>query len=268
MKTKGLIIALIAVVVILVLTTQSFALSFTPTMNLDKTTVAESTEFMVTVKISNIDAGSNGINSLEGYLEYDTKVFDPISQSSIEALGEWTYKYNSDNGKIVLTRLAFVKTEENVFQITFRTKANTSGQKGIIKFKNIWAYNSETEISASDISTTITVSNSPVANNVNNSTPQTVVVKPTNNTPQNITVKPTNNNTPTNVVPVNNNINNVPVNKTPVNNTPTNNTPVENKAKTDVPYTGADDVVVRVIFVVLVVAAISYFKFQSLNDEK
>ena len=265
MKTKGLIIALIAVVVILVLTTQSFALSFTATMNPDKTTVAESTEFMVAVKISNIDAGSNGINSLEGYLEYDTKVFDPISQSSIEAVGDWTVKYNSENGKVVLQRLAFVKTEENVFQITFRTKANTSGQKGTIKFKNIWAYNSETEISASDISTTITVSNSPVANNVNNSSAQTVVVKPTNNTPQNINVTPTNNNTPTNVVPVNNN---VPVNNVPVNNTPTNNTPVENKANTDVPYTGADDVVVRVIFVVLVVAAISYFKFQSLNDEK
>ena len=34
------------------------------------------------------------------------------------------------------------------------------------------------------------------------------------------------------------------------------------------PYTGAEDVAMRAIFVVLVVAAVSYFKYESMKDVK
>lgn len=49
------------------MTISASALSFTATMTPSATTVAEATEFTVTVKVSNLDVGTNGINSLKGY---------------------------------------------------------------------------------------------------------------------------------------------------------------------------------------------------------
>ncbi len=252
MKTKSLIIALIAVIIITLIPTEAAALSFTASMTTESTTVAESTEFTVKVKVSNIEAGVNGINSLAGYLSYDTKVFDAISESSINALNGWIVSYAAETGKITLYKNLFVKNEEEVFWITFRTKAGTAGKKATIAYKSITASNSETDITATDVSTTITVGNTASPNSVNNITPKNVNVTPV---------------TPVNNVPANKNVVNIApvVNNAPVNNQPA---PVENKASEEVPYTGADDVVVRAIFVVLVIAAISYFKFQSLNDDK
>ncbi len=253
MKKKSLLVViLLAIVIMAMIPTSVFALSFTASMP-SSMTVKESQEFIVAVKISNIDAGSNGINSLSGYLSYDTKVFDAISESSIEAVNGWTVNYSADTGKVTLLKPAFVKSEEDVFQITFRTKAGTDGKKGTISYKNIVASNSESDITASDISTTVTVSST--VNATANTTPQNsaVVLKPTNNTVKKPTV-----NTPTNIVPSN---------VTPVNNTVAVKQP-ENKVEEEMPYTGAEDVAVRAIFVVLVVAAISYFRYQSLKDVK
>ncbi len=258
MKKKSLIIALLTVVVILLLVGEAFAYSFTPTLTPSSTVVPESTEFTVTIKISNIDAGQNGINSVSGHLTFDTKVFDGITESSIDGLNDWKVSYKADSGKITAIKNAFVTSEEEVFQITFRTKASTSGQKGTISFKNILASNSETEISAIDVSTTVSINNNPQGNVVNNTTPTNIVIKPTNNTT---------NTQPTNVqpLPVNTNTNKANVANINTNTNPPANT---NTAKGEAPYTGAEDVVVRVIFVVLVIAAISYFKYQSLNDDK
>ena len=206
MKKKSLIITLIMILIICVLVNSASALSLTATMTPSSTTVPESTEFTVTIKVSNIDAGQNGINSLQGYLKYDTAVFE--------------------------------------------TKSGVNGKSGSIKLSNIIASNSESEISAADISTTITVGTAPAAGNTNTPKNPITINANTNvvNTPSvispNVNTKNTNN-TNTNVVPVG------------------NTTPEE-----DIPYTGAGDVAMRAIFVVLVVAAISYFKYESMKDVK
>jgi hypothetical protein len=259
MKKRSLIIAFLTVVVILLLTGETFGYSFTPTLTPSSTVVPESTEFTVTVKISNIDAGQYGINSLSGHLSFDTKVFDGITDTSIDGLNSWKVSYNADSGKVTAIKNGFVTSEEEVFQVTFRTKAGTSGQKGTINYKNILASNSETDISAIDISTTITVNNNPQGNSTNTNTQTPIVINPTNNTPStNIHT----NTQPTNIQPL-------PVNtNTNTNRTNTNPPANTNTAQGEAPYTGAEDVVVRVIFVVLVIAAISYFKYQSLNDDK
>ena len=75
MKKKSLIITLIMILIICVLVNSASALSLTATMTPSSTTVPESTEFTVTIKVSNIDAGQNGINSLQGYLKYCCIVF-------------------------------------------------------------------------------------------------------------------------------------------------------------------------------------------------
>ncbi len=250
MKKKSLIITLIMILIICVLVNSASALSLTATMTPSSTTVPESTEFTVTIKVSNIDAGQNGINSLQGYLKYDTAVFETISATSIEKLNTWTPEYNAETGKIVLYTTIFVKDADEVLQITFKTKSGVNGKSGSIKLSNIIASNSESEISAADISTTITVGTAPAVGNTNTPKNPITINANTNvvNTPSvispNVNTKNTNN-TNTNVVPVG------------------NTTPEE-----DIPYTGAGDVAMRAIFVVLVVAAISYFKYESMKDVK
>ena len=260
MNKKSLIIAFLTVVVMLLLAGEAFAYSFTPTLTPSSTVVPESTEFTVVVKISNIDAGQYGINSLSGHLTFDTKVFDGITDTSIDGLNEWKVSYNADSGKISAIKNGFVTSEEEVFEITFRTKAGTSGQKGTIYYKNILASNSETEISAIDVSTTININNNPTGNTTNTNQTTNTVIRPIVN---NAIVTNTNTAPIQNVqpLPVNTNTN---TNKTNTTQPPSNT----NTAQGEAPYTGAEDVVVRVIFVVLVVAAISYFKYQSLNDDK
>ena len=250
MKKKSLIITLIMILIICVLVNSASALSLTATMTPSSTTVPESTEFTVTIKVSNIDAGQNGINSLQGYLKYDTAVFETISATSIEKLNTWTPEYNAETGKIVLYTTIFVKDADEVLQITFKTKSGVNGKSGSIKLSNTIASNSESEISAADISTTITVGTAPAVGNTNTPKNPITINANTNvvNTPSvispNVNTKNTNN-TNTNVVPVG------------------NTTPEE-----DIPYTGAGDVAMRAIFVVLVVAAISYFKYESMKDVK
>ena len=250
MKKRVFKIAIITMMLIFVYATVVSALSFTATMTPSSTAVPESTEFTIEVKISNLDVGTNGVNSLSGYLKYDEEVFEPINDSSIDGLNSWTPSYGSDTGKITLTKQTFVKTEEKVFQIAFKTKSGVTGKSGEIKFTNIVASNSETTIAAADISTSITVGNAGEGYTAN-----------TTNTPSNgsISALPVANNTANNVSNTNTNTN-------------TNNSIVSSNTNTntsgeDIPYTGVEDTVMYVLGAILVLAIVFYIKFEIVNKE-
>ena len=269
MKKRVINIILIISLFVLALTTTVSALSFTATMKPSSTTVPEQTEFAVTVKVSNLDVGSNGINSLTGYLKYDKDIFETISESSIEGLNSWSATYDESTGKISLTKSSFVTSTQEVFQITFKTKSDVSGKSGAISYTNIVASNSEATISATDISTSITVGTESSSGNSDDDSSNTIVIS--NNT--------TNTNTNTNQVS-NNSITVNSVNKTNnTNNTSnvsnfTNNNSVSgvvNNTNTssdqDMPYTGIDDTLLKIIFVVIAVAIVFYIKFEKINKD-
>ena len=65
MKKKIFSIILIITIAILAMSTVVSALSFTATMSTNSTTVPEATEFTVRIRVSNLDVGTNGINSLK-----------------------------------------------------------------------------------------------------------------------------------------------------------------------------------------------------------
>lgn len=252
-------VIIIAILLIIACSTIVSALSFTATMTPSSTTVAESSEFTVTIKVSNLDVGQNGINALSGYLKYDTTVFEVISESSIEGLNGWSQTFNPDNGKITLTKTSFVKSEESVFLITFKTKSGISGKSGPISFTNILASNSAQEISATDISTTITIgtateetpnpiTNNTITNKVNNTINNAIILIPRNNTVQN--------NIKTNNVVQNNATYNT-----------TNNTVANKVLEEDIPYTGVEDTVLYIMLIVLVLSIIFYVKYQKINND-
>ena len=262
MKRKILLISLVIMLVIALLINTVNAASFIATMTASKTTVAESTEFTVTIKVSNIDAGTNGINSISGIFSYDSKIFEAITSSSISGLNGWQPSYFPDTGKIVLLKTSFTKNDEDVLQVTLKTKASTSGKSGVVSFKSVTAANSDTDIQASDISTTITVGNASTSigegnTSTNTNTPQTI------NTSRPVTNTNVNTNTKTNTNVVNNTITSSTVNTTKSNNSANN---VVVKTGSDIPYTGTSDNIMIAIFVVLAIAGISYFKYESIKD--
>ena len=90
MKKRIVKICIIAMLLVWVYTTIVNALSFSATMTPSSTAVDESTEFTIRVSVSNLDVGSNGINTLSGTLKFDDDVFEDITDSSIEGLNSWS----------------------------------------------------------------------------------------------------------------------------------------------------------------------------------
>lgn len=250
-------IAIILIMLVLTYTTVVNALSFTATMQTDHTTIAESTEFLVTVKVSNLDVGPNGINTLSGYFKYDKNIFETINESSIEGINGWGATYASDTGKLTLTKQTFVKTEESVFNVTLKTKTGVSGKEGLIQFINIMASNSEGDISATDISTTIVVGTTG-GNTANTSNPpassNAIPIQPTNRT----------NNT-SNIGNTSHNTSNVANNTSRPIDSYVNGT--TNAIDDDIPYTGVEDHLVFLIVGIVLLAIIFYIKIERLNKE-
>ncbi len=267
MKKKIFSMILIVMVAIFAMSTAVSALSFTAAMSTNSTTVQEATEFTVRIRVSNLDVGTNGINSLKGDLKYDTDVFEPINESSVIGLNKWNATYDSTTGKIELTKSMFVSSTQEVLSITFKTKEGVTGKKGSIAFNNITASNSETDISATDISTSITVgtpdSTSNTTNTTNTNTSNNTLSIPTitsntnaNNTANNTnTANRTNN---TNVANTNTNTSNV----SSYVNTMTNTTSNEN-----MPKTGVSDTLLVLTVVAIAVAFGFYIKIEKLNKD-
>ena len=264
MEKKVFKVLIMIMLLVIAVSTVAQAASFTATMTPSSTTVAPETEFTVTVKISNLDVGSNGINSLSGYLTYDDAVFETINESSIEGVNDWKPTFSSDNGRITLLKTQFVNTEEAVFQITFKTKSETDLKKktsGIIKLSQVVASNSQDDITASDISTTITISTA-TANETTNTATNSLVLK-TNTTTKNTTIK----NTTTNNT-VKNTVTNTTGNAVGAAVNTTKNTTVYNTVgEEDIPYTGVEDTIVYVLFVAIAMALVFYIKFEKINKD-
>ena len=231
MKKRFIKIAIIAMLFMLVYATVVNALSFT-----------------VKVAISNLDVG-NGLVGVSGFLKYDQDVFESITETSIDALNSWTVNFSPDNGKIALTKKTFVKSEEDVFTVTFKTKEGVSGKQGNIKFESIQGTNNESDIPVTDVSTTVTVGevggNLANVSNTNSNTIKGSINATTNTTAN--TIKPTNTNTNSSISSYVNSINST--------------------SEDDIPYTGAEDTIMYIIAGIILIAVISYIRFERINKE-
>ena len=286
MDRKFFKVVIIAMLLVCVYTTIASALSFSVIMEPSKRVVPASTEFTVEIKVSNLDVGTNGINTLCGNLIYDKAVFESIGESSIEGRNGWSHSFNPDNnGKITLTKMSFVKTDEEVFQVTFKTKADLpDDKKGLIQFKQISASNSASEITASDVSIEIKIGDEDTSNDGNvsvtpNNTANNNTNKNTENTAENTTgnkigITPSNtankNTTNTNTNKATNTNTNKATNTNTNKNTNKEVAPYVNSTNTtneDIPYAGAEDYMLYFIGAVVAIAIVFYIKFERINKE-
>ena len=248
MRKKFLKIAIIITMLVVTFATVVNALSLTVAMEVTNTTVPEKTEFTVKVKVANLDVGQNGINSINAVLKYDETIFEAVSESSIECMNGWESKYDNSTKKIQLTKQSFVKTEEDVFNLTLKTKEGVSGKEGLVELKEINALNSDSTITATDVSVTI---------NVGQVSGNTANTSNTGNT-QNLLVLTNRANNTSNNTNTNNTVNNV------VNNTNTNSSEPTN---TSIPATGVEDGIVFLIFAAVILAIIVYVRIELINRQ-
>ena len=223
-------------------------LSFTTTLSPSSSSVSEATEVVITVAVSNLNVGESGINAFSALLSYDTDVFETLTDSSVEGLNGWNSSYTATNGQILLSKNSFVNEDEEIMQITLKTKEGVQeGTEGTVSLTGIEVSNSESQISGDNVSTTIKVGTETAEENTTNDAP--IVINPITN--QNTTENETNtSNTETNSTYNVSNIN--------------TNTPSD-----DMPYTGpAGDAFIKIILGVVLVALVIYIKIRKMDDVK
>lgn len=145
-KTKEIIIlgVILAIVCMLGTTvnaesTSSFKAAVTPT----EKTLKPGEEITITLAVSDIDMGEDGINTLEGTIEYDKEIFEEVKSSNIQSKNNWSTTYNDENstlnGKFLAVNLsAGIKEDTEIFSITLKAKSEIESTANTeIKFVDI-----------------------------------------------------------------------------------------------------------------------------------
>ncbi len=235
-------------------------LSFTTTMTPSSTSVSDGAEVVVTVSISNLNVGDSGINAFSAYLSYDSDVFEALTDSSVEGLNNWATTYSATSGQILLTKNSFVNSDEDIMQITLKTKEGLeAGTEGTVSLTGILVSNSEDQVSGSNVSTTITVGEGTETEGNTTNTTNVIQIEPSTNNTNTGNTDNTNNNANTNNSSNNaaNSVYNIGSNN--------NNTP-EDK---DIPYTGVSgDAFIKIILGVIFIALVIYIKIRKMDELK
>ena len=117
----------------------TYASSYKLTVTPDNKSVEPGNEVLVSLVVSDIEAGSEGINVVETTLEYDTDIID-----SIEFIDKnnWKSTYNSNSGdlkgKLLYTKMVTgITSEEEIGVIKFKIKNNLKNYNTQIKLLQV-----------------------------------------------------------------------------------------------------------------------------------
>ena len=172
-KAKKWIIAIGIIGILLV--TNVKAASFTLNATPNKTTVEPGDTVTVDIAVSNIDI-TNGINTVEGYLEYDENILEPVTQESFTAKSNWSTTYNDQggelNGKLLIVTLSQGEvSDQSIATLTLKVKANaTRGTSTQIKLKNLATNDGTNIISETDKIITLNIKAEEVIAPITNTT--------------------------------------------------------------------------------------------------
>lgn len=169
-----IITALILVTFVTKVQALSFGVKITPTSS----EVKKGDSVTLVLSVSNLDVGSNGINTLITAIDYDKSVFETLTASDIKSLNNWdSPTFNPSNGKVILTKGDFVNSESDVLQVKLTAKSTAAVGETTVTFKSIQASNSVEDINATDTTYVLKV----VDNNSDNGNNGGATVKPSVN---------------------------------------------------------------------------------------
>ena len=151
MNVKKVIIIIILLFVGFVTTSNASSFSFNA--EAQKEVFKPGEEVLVSLDVSNIEAGKEGINVVEMTLEYDENVFE--SMEFIKQ-NEWNSTYNNDKnsnkfGKILYTNISKGVIEaQKIGNIKFKLKDNLSDMETEIKLLRVTSNDGKELISEGD----------------------------------------------------------------------------------------------------------------------
>lgn len=144
-KVKNIMMVIAMIMVIIGNINYSEASDFSFKAEADKIEVEPGEEVIIEMKISDINMGEHGINTVEGNLEYDENFF-----SSMELVNEndWEITYNNENGerkgKFLTAKMTEgVKEEECVGKIKVKVREDIKQGEGQVKIKTIQSNDGE-----------------------------------------------------------------------------------------------------------------------------
>lgn len=118
-----------------IVSASSFDISISP----DKVTSKKGETVAVDLSLKDIEMGSNGINVIEGFIDYDKNTIDDISIKDCD----WNFTYNSDEksdlyGKFILVnQTKNVKDDEKVLTLNIKLKDKTKLKSTKVILKDI-----------------------------------------------------------------------------------------------------------------------------------
>ena len=136
----------------------------------DKTQVQPGEEVVITLNLSDIDAGELGINTVEATLSYDTNIFEEVTQEDFKSLNNWSLTYNGEKkkqkGKILGVIIASGVTEDQTIgTITLKVKEGVEYQTTTINLTNIATNNGTDIINEEDKSISLEIGTAPEEEN-------------------------------------------------------------------------------------------------------
>lgn len=94
----------------------------------------------VTLRIQNVTATGDGIDSIVATLDYDKTVFEEVTQSNLVGLNDWVVNlYSPDTQILTLTRPSKVAIAGDVLKITLTAKSTVNVNSTDVKLKSITA---------------------------------------------------------------------------------------------------------------------------------
>ena len=150
----------------------------------------------VTYKFTSVDAG-DGIDSIEGALEYDKSVFEEVTEDSFEGLNKWKIGiYSTETQRFTVTKSEKITAGSDVFTISLKVKDTINKDSATIKIKDVFVSGGTQtgDIEVAEKSVTITkeetqqeepkTNTEPTTNTITNTQPKTNTGAATGKIPQ------------------------------------------------------------------------------------
>lgn len=143
MKNKLLVSMYIFILTII--TTNVYATNME--MKLNQEEVKNGDTILITINVKNVTQ-ENGINVIQGKLEYDKDVFEKVENKDFEAKNNWSIVYNAENtnseGKFILLNLSEGKKEdEELAELKLKVKENAKSTNTSIKLTEVCTVDGE-----------------------------------------------------------------------------------------------------------------------------
>lgn len=127
MKKKILLITILLFTLMCLVTNVKAASSFKAETKATTNTLKPGEEVTITLSVSDINMGTDGINVIEGKINYDRDIFEEIEVADIQTYNGWTTTYNDEeslsNGKFLSVNLSKgIKADNEIISVKFKVK--------------------------------------------------------------------------------------------------------------------------------------------------